>query len=145
MRFPEGVVVSPVAGSVIDETDQVLLVIAGDPVDEIGGDAVAGIVLHLFDSLRWIVGAFAFGFVKKPSDVVGDALGDPAGGALGIRVDPAGDSVVLDHVDEFVNHAAFGFAVELVFEPRRVHHDAGACRVCGGAWLDIVAKGEGDL
>ena len=66
----------------IEVFDQFGVVFPGDPIEEIGGNTVSGIVpqFRIMPLLQPNhVGAVAFGFVKKPTNVIGNPLDEPTG------------------------------------------------------------------
>ncbi len=75
----------------------------GDPIQEIAGDAIAGIIACAIEVAAGDFGASCFRFVEEPADVVGDSFHEPAGVAGGVGVGSSGAAIALDDVDQLVH------------------------------------------
>ncbi len=119
MLFPERVLIASLAEGGVEVADEVAVVVLDHPVDEVGGDAVAGIVAGGGDAAAGDLGPFGFRFVMVKAEVVSQAFDEPPWGAGCSRVAPASAAVGLDDVDQFVNHGPFGLALQVLPEPTR--------------------------
>src|SRR5262249_23666645 len=106
--------------------DEVLIISRDRPVEEIGGDSVAAVIFGArkiaFGDLR----AVELRLIEIPADVVGDTLLQPAPGASGVGFVAPPPPILLDHMDDLVEHSAKRLALEIGAKPSRRAADARA-------------------
>src|SRR5215216_1941269 len=76
--LPEVVAVTAFAGGSVQLANDVRIVILGDPIDEIAGNAVARVISRLRDVPRRDIGTVGLRLVEKPADVIRDSFDNPA-------------------------------------------------------------------
>ena len=100
----------------VQTLDDVLILFFHNPVEEISGDAIAGIVVEPYVSALpqpGHIGAVALGFIQKPTEVISHAFDQPPWrpGCVGICTPRC--TILLNDMNQFVHHRTDGFAFEV--------------------------------